>query len=195
MTLVPTLFLASTSPARKALMDSLGMAYTAESPGVDEVVPPGLPVEKVVEELSLRKAKAVLARHPEARVLGADQMAELRGLALGKPQNREAAKKQLSLLMGQSHRIVTGVCLLGPQSYQATHVESTALTLYRLTPAELDAYLDTGEWEGCAGGYRVEGRGQALVASIDGDRTNVQGLPMLAVVRMLREAGLSPLTA
>jgi septum formation protein len=183
------LILASTSPARRALMDGLGAPYTAEAPGVDEVIDPGLSVEEVVQALARRKARAIADRHPDAWVLGADQMAAVGGLTLGKPQNREAARKQLRLLSGNRHRIVTGLCLLGP-GHEATHVETTWLTLYPLTDAELERYLNTAEWEGCAGGYRVEGRGQALMASIEGDRTNVQGLPMLAVVKLLRAAGV-----
>jgi septum formation protein len=74
-------------------------------------------------------------------------------------------------------------------------VEEARLTFFSLTQTELEAYLDTGEWEGCAGGYRVEGRGQALMERIDGDRTCIQGLPMQAVVRLLRGRGVALLGA
>jgi len=182
------LILASTSSARRALMDALGVSYRAEAPGVDEQVSDGLKVEDVVSTLAYRKAHAVHVRHPQALVIGSDQLAHLDGEILGKPADRAAAKRQLEKLNGRPHEIVTGLCLLGP-NVREQYVEVTRLTLYRLGDDEIERYLDTGEWEGCAGGYRVESRGQALFSSIHGDRTNVQGLPMVLLVRLLRHVG------
>ncbi|MBF5042808.1 septum formation protein Maf [Aggregicoccus sp. 17bor-14] len=182
------LILASTSPARRALMDGLGLPYRTEAPGVDEAVSPTLGAREAVRLLAQRKAQAVSARHPQAWVLGADQLVEVEGEVLAKPPTREAARRQLGQLLGRTHAICTGVCLLGP-GHAAQAVEVSLLSFYPVGEAELEHYLDTGEWEGCAGSYRVEGRGQALLQRLEGDRTNVQGLPMLTVVRMLREAG------
>jgi septum formation protein len=183
------LLLASTSPARRALLSGLGVPFTAEAPGVDEDVPPGTSPRAAVALLAERKARAVATRHPGAWVLGSDQLLDLDGRALGKPADRAAAEAQLRALSGRTHLLHTGVCLVGPPGAE-TVVETAKLTLYPLTDVEVGAYLDTGEWEGCAGGYRVEGRGQALFSALDGDRTCVQGLPMLQVVRMLRQAGI-----
>lgn len=184
------LILASTSPARRALMDALGIAYRTESPGVDEEVPSTLSAREAVAVLAERKAAAVQARHPGAWVIGADQLGWFEGERLGKPADRAAAARQLSRLSGHTHELWTGVCLLGPGGRQL-EVDVARLTLYRLSAEELERYLDTGEWEGCAGSYRVEGRGQALMASLEGDRTSIQGLPMLPVVAMLRRAGFA----
>lgn len=170
-------------------MDALGVSYEAVSPGVDELLPAETKVQDAVAMLAERKARAVADRYPEAVVIGADQLVAFRGQALGKPVNRAAAMTQLTALSGNEHEIVTGVCVLAP-SFFAREVETTRMELYPLTQAEVEAYLDTREWEGCAGGYRVESRGQALFRRIDGDRTNVQGLPMLRVVRLLRAAGV-----
>lgn len=182
------LFLASTSPARRALLDALGVPYSAEAPGVDEEVPPGTPVEDAVRMLALRKARAVAARHPGALVLGADQLAEVDGRVLGKPDSRQAARAQLGTLLGRTHRLLTAVALVGGGDEQL-EVDVVTLRFHPLTAEELERYLDTGEWQGCAGGYRIEGRGQALFDAFEGDRTSVQGLPMLPVVRMLRARG------
>ena len=182
------LILASTSPARRALLDALGVTYSAEAPGVSEDVPEGTQVEDAVRMLALRKARAVAARHPEALVLGADQLAEVDGRALGKPESRDAARVQLGSLLGRSHRLLTAVALVGGGDEQLV-LDVVTLRFHPVPPEELERYLDTGEWEGCAGGYRIEGRGQALVAALDGDRTSVQGLPVLPVVRMLRARG------
>jgi septum formation protein len=172
-------------------MDGLGLPYRAEAPGVDEDVSPTLTARQAVQELAARKARALQARHPDAWVIGADQLVEVEGAVLGKPADRDAARKQLSQLLGHTHDICTGVCLVGPNGHVAEALEVSRLTFYPVSPEELERYLDLGEWQGCAGSYRVEGAGQGLLARLEGDRTNVQGLPMLTVVRMLREAGFS----
>lgn len=187
--LLSELFLASTSEARRELVSSLGLPFQFEAPGVDEDVPPGTPVTEAVLLLARRKAEAVFRRHPRALVVGSDQLVELDGRALGKPPDARAARAQLQSLSGRSHHIVTGVCVLGP-GFQRAWVETTRMELFDLSGEELDGYVATGEWRGCAGAYRVEGRGQALFRTIEGDRTNVQGLPMTSLVRALREAGV-----
>ena len=185
-----TLILASTSPARRTLMDGLGLPYTAEAPGVEEAVASTLTAQEAVAQLAERKAQAVAARHPDAWVLGADQLGWFEGERLGKPADRSAADRQLSRLAGQTHELWTGVCLLGP-GHREVALDVARLTLFPLSAEERGRYLDTGEWEGCAGSYRIEGKGQALMAALEGDRTSVQGLPMLQVVALLRRAGFS----
>ncbi|MBK7857324.1 MAG: septum formation protein Maf [Archangiaceae bacterium] len=184
------LVLASTSPARRALLTALGLPFRAETPGVEEVVPPGTSTRAAVTMLAERKARAVLGRWPTALVIGSDQLVDLDGQALGKPLDRGAARTQLESLSGRSHEILTGVCVVGP-GFFACDVDAAQLTLFPLKADELDRYLRLGEWEGCAGGYRIEGRGQALFSAIAGDRTSVQGLPMPLLIRLLREAGVS----
>lgn len=184
------LVLASTSPARRALLASLGLPFVAVAPGVDESFVEGMEVEDVVRTLAERKARAVAKVYPTALVLGADQLAEVGGRLLGKPQSRGEARAQLLSLSGTSHRLLTAVTLLG-DGQEETVVDEARLTLFALSEAEVEAYLDTKEWEGCAGGYRVEGRGQALMERIEGDRTSIQGLPMQVVVRLLRGRGVA----
>jgi septum formation protein len=181
--------LASTSPARRALIDALGLPYRVESPGVDEAVEPGTDPKVAVVQLAERKARAVLARNSEALVIGADQLAVAQGRPLGKPANRDEARAQLQLLRGATHEIATGVCVAGP-SFCESHVDVARIRFHPIGDDELERYLDTEEWRGCAGGYRVEARGQALFAELEGDRTGVQGLPMVLLVRMLRKAGV-----
>jgi septum formation protein len=184
------LVLASSSPSRRALMSGLGVPFRAESPGVDEAVPPGTSTRAAVAMLAERKARAVLSRWPTALVIGSDQLVDLDGRALGKPDDAAQAREQLRALSGRTHQILTAVCLVGP-GYFACHVDVAKLTVVPLTPEELDRYVRLGEWEGCAGAYRIEGRGQALFSAVEGDRTSVQGLPLSLLIRLLREAGLS----
>lgn len=183
------LMLASTSSARRALMTALGIGFRAEAPGVDEAVPRGMSVEAAVAMLAERKARAVLARHPDALVIGSDQLVSLDGVALGKPADAAAARQQLVSLRGRTHDIFTSVCVVSAEFF-ALEVDVARLTVWPLRDDEVDGYVATREWEGCAGGYRVEARGQALFSSIEGDRAAIQGLPMQRVVRLLRAAGV-----
>jgi septum formation protein len=139
--------------------------------------------------LAERKARAVYQRFPGSLVIGSDQLAVVEGRSLGKPANRAAARRQLKLLRDHPHQITTGVCLIGDH-WVARAVEIARIRFHPITDAELERYLDLEEWRGCAGGYRVEAAGQALFASLVGDRTGVQGLPLVRLVAMLRQAGL-----
>jgi septum formation protein len=183
------LLLASTSSARRALLDGLALPYRTIAPGVDEAVAPGTPVAQAVAQLAERKARAVAALHPRSLVIGADQLVSLDGRALGKPADADAARAQLAAMAGRGHEILTAVCVMGP-GFLVTEVDIARLHVRPLSAEELDGYVALGEWQGCAGGYRVEGRGQALFSRIEGDRTSIQGLPMQRVVRLLREAAV-----
>jgi septum formation protein len=169
-------------------MQSLRVPFRSEAPEVDEHIASDTPVFDAVAMLAERKARAVFERNPSALVVGCDQLAAVDGDALGKPADRRAARDQLLRLAGRTHQIVTGLCLLGP-GLRELEVDVAHLTLFPLAPEEIERYLDLGEWEGCAGGYRVEGAGQALFSEIAGDRFAVMGLPMARLVRALRRVG------
>lgn len=183
------LVLASTSPARRALMDALGLPYRVEAPGVPEAVPEGTSPQQAVAMLAERKARAIASAFPTSLVVGADQLVAFQGRALGKPADAAAATAQLSSLRGRAHDIVTGLCVVGP-GFFVTEVDVARLVVHPLTDEEVAGYVATGEWQGCAGGYRIEARGQAIFSRLEGDRTAIQGLPMQRVVRLLREAGV-----
>ena len=184
------LILASTSPARKALLGGLGLPFRAEAPGVDEAIVAGMTPLRAVSVLAERKARAVWTRFPQALVIGSDQLVGFEGRAIGKAADAKGARAQLQSMAGNTHEIFTGVCVVGA-GFLSTEVEVARLTLWPLSGPELEGYVATGEWEGCAGSYRVEGRGQALFKEIQGDRTAIQGLPMTLLVRLLREAGVA----
>jgi septum formation protein len=183
------IILASTSEARRSLMDSLGVRYRAIAPGVSEAVGDGMPVREAVAMLARKKAEAVRARFPDALVIGADQLVDVDGLRLEKPSDRDEARRQLERLVGRTHEISTGLCVLAP-GFDAAEVDTARPTFRGIDSAELERYLDLEEWRGCAGGYRIEAAGQALIEWLEGDRTSVQGLPMIPLVRMLRDAGV-----
>ena len=181
--------LASTSSARRALMEGLGVPFRVVAPEVSEDVVAGTPPQHAVAMLAERKARAVYSRFPRALVIGSDQLVSLQGQTLGKPQDAKAARVQLGSLRGKTHDIFTGLTVVGA-GFVVTEVDTAKLTVLPLSDEELDGYVATGEWQGCAGGYRVEARGQVLFQRIEGDRAAIQGLPMQRLTRMLREAGV-----
>lgn len=184
------LVLASTSPARRALLDQVGLAYEAIAPEIPEPLLPGLSPAEQAEALAEAKARAVAARAPDAVVIGADQLLVLDGQPFGKPADEAAAREQLRRLSGRAHELVTGLSILAPGHAPVREHEVTRLWLRPLPDAELSAYLATGEWRGCAGSYRIEGRGLALMERIEGDHENILGLPMIRLLGHLRRLGI-----
>lgn len=191
----PHLVLASTSPFRRALLEAAGFAFQAVAPEVDEPALPGVPPKALARSLALRKAEAVSRRFPGALVIGSDQTADLGGTLLRKPSSRADARRQLQAMAGRDHFLHTALALVrGEPRLRRVAVESVRLSLRELSRKEIEAYLDTGEWEGCAGGYRIEGRGIQLMRAVRGDYHAIVGLPLVRLVRMLEEAGF-PLLA
>lgn len=184
------LLLASTSPFRQALLREAGFDFEAVAPGVDENAPEGLSPSRLACLFARQKAEAVAGRYPDAWVIGADQTVDLDGETLRKPTSRAEARRQLMKLQGRTHRLRVGVSVVRQASrHRRVKLVSVALTLRALSGRDLDAYLDTREWEGCAGGYRIEGAGVKLLKAYRGDWHAVVGLPMVTVVGMLEEAG------
>jgi septum formation protein len=187
------LILASGSSARKHLLQSLKVAFEVVVPNIDETKYRATAVPEIVRELAIQKARAVSQLNPHAVVVASDQLVSFNQLPLGKPVDSVAAKKQLSQLSGRTHHIYTAICVKH-QWQELVHVEEAQLTMHALSNGELDAYVSTSEWNGCAGSYRIESQGQWLFKEVLGDRTGIQGLPMTALVNMLREVEINILT-
>jgi septum formation protein len=131
----------------------------------------------VAEANALRKAAGIKA-HPPELVLGADTIVALDGDILGKPRDAAEARAFLERLNGRTHEVVGGIALVEGNDLVAAAVEITKVTFRRADGAALDWYVSTGEWQGRAGGYAIQGAGAALVAAIEGDYLNVVGLPL-----------------
>ena len=180
------LLLASTSPQRRAILDQLGISFDVVAPDYVEHDPPDADVVELVREHALGKARSVAAQAGHRPVLAVDTAVSLGGRIYGKPANAEEAERMLEELAGETHVVVSGLCLVTP-AWELVEHESTRVSFRGLTPWELAHHMTHGEWEGRAGGYAIQGRGAALVEEIEGDYLNVVGLPAALLVRTLVE--------
>lgn len=186
-----TLILASSSPRRKELLSMAGIpfeAITAEAEELKEGEP-----ERLVTENARRKARAVARLHPGRPVLGADTVVFLNGRVLGKPRDGEDAVRMLRALSGAEHTVYTGVCLIGADGREDTRADESKVRFSHLEEDVIRRYVQTGEPMDKAGAYALQGRGGMFVERIEGSYSNVIGLPLALVRRMLREAGFENL--
>lgn len=191
------LVLASGSPRRRELLAAMGWSFEVRPVDLDESPWPGEDAAAYVGRLALAKARAAMSR-PEnagALVLGADTVVALGGELLGKPSDGEDAKRMLRQLAGRRHEVLTGVALLDGER-EWLEVARTRVEMAPLSDQEIADYVATGEPMDKAGSYAVQGRGGLFVAAIDGSYSNVVGLPVTVVYKMLLAAGgPSPLRA
>jgi septum formation protein len=179
----PPLVLASRSPQRRAILEQLGIPFDVVLPEYEEELGGSDPAE-TVRENALGKARSVAGAGAGRPVLGVDTEVVLDGRVFGKARTAAEAEAMLEALAGQTHDVVSGLCLLTPAWEEVEH-EVTRVSFRELDARDLAAYVGIGEWEGRAGAYAVQGRGAALVERIEGDYLNVVGLPAALLVRLL----------
>lgn len=187
-----TLVLGSTSRHRAQLLRRLVDGFEQRAPGIDEALQPGEAPADGVLRLAIAKATAAAAGMRDALVIGSDQLAELDGRALGKPGSIEGARAQLAACAGREVRFHTALCLLDTRDgRQRTHVDLTCVHFRALDAAEIARYVERERPLDCAGSFKCEGLGIALFERIDsGDPSALIGLPLIALARLLREAGM-----
>ncbi len=187
------LVLGSTSPYRRELLGRLRIPFDVASPEVDETPQAGELPRDLALRLALAKAHAVAALHPEAVVIGSDQVADLDGLPLGKPGEHAKAVAQLQRMRGQVvifQTAVSVVCLAN--GFEDTQLAAVKVKFRDLSDVEIEAYLRAEEPYDCAGSAKSEGLGIALLESIDNDDpTALVGLPLIRTCQMIRAAGVS----
>lgn len=188
------LWLASTSRYRHSLLARLGVEFQTEAPDVPEQRLPGEAPVELARRLALAKARAVAERHPEALVIGSDQVCALGDVVLGKPGDAAAARDQLA---SQSGRIVcfhTAVAIVGiAAGCWRQHVDETRCVFRSLDAAEISAYIDAESPLDCAGSFKVEGLGIALFKRVETvDPSALVGLPLIWVAQALRELRATP---
>ena len=186
----PKLILASASPRRLDLLAQIGIVP-------DEVMPADINEEPITGELpkghALRlareKAIKVASDNPDAIILAADTVVGVGRRILPKTETLDEARKCLELMSGRGHRVYTGVAVIKPNGELTSRVVETRLKMKRLSNDELAQYLDSGEWQGKAGGYGIQGRAGAFISHLIGSYTNVVGLPLFETRNLLTGAG------
>ena len=186
----PRLVLASASPRRLELLRQVGLEPDAVDPAeIDESVLKGeLPPEHA-KRLALAKARAVASRHPDGFVIAADTVVACGRRILPKAEDLETARKCLELLSGRRHRVLGGLVVSAPGGRKAARLVRTVVTFQPLPQERIEAYLETGEWRGKAGGYAIQGRAAAFVRALSGSYSNVVGLPRYETAQLLRGLG------
>ena len=200
------ILLASASPRRQELLRSAGIPFTVQPADIDETLLGGEAPRDCAERLAREKALAVFRIRPQEFVLGADTIVVVDDMILGKPRDAVDAARMLRLLSGRAHAVITGVCVAGKtagspgsadgeaapaaegQDLQAAS-ETTQVTMCEISDEEIRDYVATGEPMDKAGAYAIQGLASRWIPRIDGDYSNVVGLPVALVYRMLRERG------
>ncbi len=187
---LPRLVLASASPRRLELLRQIGLEPDAVDPAeVDETPLKDETPRRLAQRLAAEKAQAVAARHGGGFVLAADTVVALGRRVLPKAETAEEVRDCLRLLSGRAHRVLTGLCALGPDGRCAQRLVESRVRFKRLTAAEVEGYLQVGEGVGKAGGYAVQGRAGAFVIELRGSYSGVVGLPLYEAANLLGGLG------
>lgn len=187
------LILASASPRRVELLAQIGITPDLIVPAhVDETpLDRERPID-MARRLAEAKAREVLKDHPQACIIGADTVVAVGRRILGKAQDEAQARAFLTLLSGRSHRVVGGLCVLAPDGRAVLRALTTKVDFKRLSGAEIDGYIASGEWRDKAGAYAIQGLAGAFVKSINGSYSNVVGLAVHDVANALKGLGIHP---
>ena len=188
------LVLASASPRRRELLQNAGIPFIIQANKIPELPLEGEAPQACAERLAREKALDVFRLRPQNFVLGADTIVIVNGQILGKPHDVADAARMLRLLVGRTHQVTTGVCLMRPDdkgrsSVDDTRSETTRVTMSGLNEDDIRSYIATGEPMDKAGAYAIQGIASRWISQIEGDYFNVVGLPVSLVYRMLRENG------
>ena len=188
------LILASGSSYRKLLLQRLRLPFDVLSPDIAEARRGNEPADEMARRLAVEKARAVAVRHPQAVVIGSDQVAQLDNSILGKPGSMEAACEQLRQSSGRRVDFFTGVCVIANGERQDA-VECFQVQFRHLSEEEVQRYVELEKPLDCAGSFRCEGLGSVLFQRLNGDDpTTLEGLPLIRLSAMLRQVGLDPLS-
>ena len=187
------IILASASPTRRILLERLGLPFEIDPADIDESARPDETPQQLCQRLAAEKAACVLARHPQAIVIGSDQLLECNATILGKPGNAEQARAQLERISGQTVIFHVGLTICTQATRFDWH-ETVTTTMRTLDPQTIERYIEIEQPFACAGSMRSEGLGAALVESMQSnDPSAILGMPMIATARGLRAMGADPL--
>ncbi len=185
----PVLRLASASPRRRQLLELIGVPHVVTPADIDETPRPDEPGRDYVVRLAREKAVAVRSGHLDLPVLAADTTVHVDGHILEKPRDEADCIRMLSLLSGRRHEVFTGLCVVSEGS-PALAIASAEVEFRKITHGEMRAYWASGEPQGKAGAYAIQGLGAVFVANIAGSYTGVMGLPLFETAEILRRHGV-----
>lgn len=178
--------LASGSPRRKELLKLAVNEFNVIPSGAEEIIPSDVSPEKASEYLARLKAEDIAKEYPSDTVIGADTSVIINGEILGKPKNKDEARKMLNMLSGNTHKVITG-CAVCKNGECKSFSSETSVEFYRLSESEIELYISTGEPFDKAGAYGIQGKGALLVKRISGDFFNVVGLPVAELAKFLSQ--------
>ena len=182
--------LASESPRRQEFFRLLGLPFTCMPANVDESFAPGADCKDVAEELAIKKVRKIAETMKDAWICGADTLVELDGKIYGKARDRDEAGRIFRALQGRTHRVISAVALYnGRAKTMDCETVLSEVTFAPLTEGEIEWYLDSGEWVGAAGAYKIQGLASCFITEIKGSHFCVAGLPIREFYVMLRDNG------
>ena len=186
----PVLRLASASPRRRQLLDLIGVPHLVTAADIDETPQPAERADRYVMRLAREKADAVWKTQRDLPVLGADTTVVIDEHILGKPESEADCLDMLRKLSGRTHVVHTGIALRAPDGREFMGISSTNVQFAHLTEMQMRSYWASGEPQGKAGAYAIQGLGAVFVSNISGSYTGVMGLPLYETAEMLRAAGV-----
>ncbi len=187
---LPQIILASGSPRRSEIMESVGWKFIKDVPDIDETELPGESPDVYVRRLALTKAETIAARHPGEIVLGADTTVVIDDQIIGKPVDAADATRMLKLLSGNWHQVLTGIAVV-QNGISRVEFQSTRVKFVEMNEAEIDFLVERGDPLDKAGAYAVQAQAALFIEGIEGDYWNVVGLPISLVYRLIIEKGRS----
>lgn len=189
------IILASKSPQRQDILRRLNIPFVCIPSETDETFDPSLPPEKAVEQIALRKAEAVLRSPLKINtpwIIAADTLIFSHGTPMGKPADVEQARSMLQSYSGAPHKVITAICCYDEKLHRlSTRISSSNVCFKALSDVEIEWYLSTGEWQGAAGAYRIQGIAACFITKIEGSYSGIVGLPISELYDILKEHGYS----
>jgi len=187
------IILASTSPRRQDILHSLNIPFSVLTPDYEEPVIEGMKPVELAELNSMKKVESVIRMHLQINIpwiLGADTLIFMDNIIYEKPANRDEAKKMLQTFSGKTQQVITAISLYDSETkYISTRTSTSSVSFIQLDDTQIENYLDTGEWQGVAGGYRIQGLASCFINKIEGSYSGIVGLPIHELYDILREHG------
>lgn len=187
------IILASSSPRRQEILKLLNIPFVVNPPDIDESISDNIPSEKIPEYLACKKVNAVvrkiaISQETVGWVLGADTVIHFKGKLYGKPDSKENAIQMLKTFQGKSHEVITGLALYNGELHDiTTRTNINKIQFSPMSEKEIEWYVNTGEWHGVAGGYRIQGLASCFIKKIDGQESGIMGLPIFELYDMFKE--------